>query len=189
MATRRTWIMAVLLVTAAILVARPGVLPSQAAKADAPATGGANALAPEDDAAIRKTIKGIEEAWNAHDMEAYARLLRPDVEWVNVVGMHWRGRDAVMLAHAVYHKTIFKQRQIKTDDVQLRPLDHDYAIAVVTTTDDAFTAPDGQVIPKGQNRQTYVLAREGKGWKIVHCENVRVDAEAARFDPTKSPAK
>ena len=140
-------------------------------------------------AAIEAVIAAQAEAWNRHDMASFGALFAEDAEFVNVVGMHWRGRDDVMLAHRAYHETIFKTRQIKTDDVQLRPLAPGYAIAVVTTTDDAFTAPDGKVIEKGQNRQTYILAKEAEGWKIVHCENVRVDAEAAKFDPTKAPAK
>ena len=175
-----------LLLIAALLAARSGV--AQAPKADQPPPG-ANALSADDDKAIRQVIRGVEEAWNAHDMDAYARLLRPDVEWVNVVGMHWRGRDDVMLAHVAFHKTTFKNHHIKTDDIHLRPLCPGYAIAVVTTTNDAFTAPDGRVIDKRQDRQTYVLSKEADGWKIVHCENVWVDAEAAKHDPVNSKKK
>ena len=183
-------VMICLLVTIAVLVGRPGGLLSQAAKPDtrAPAAAAATPLPEQDEAGIRKTIKGIEAAWNTHDMDAYARLLRPDVEWVNVVGMHWRGRDAVMVAHRAYHETMFKNHHIRTDDIHLRPLCPGYAIAVVTTTNDAFTTPDGRVIPKQQDRQTYVLGKEADGWKVVHCENVWVDAEAAKHDPTKAPA-
>jgi uncharacterized protein (TIGR02246 family) len=186
MKAKRATPVASLLLVAVLLATR--CVAAEPPKADQPPAG-ANALSADDDKAIRRVIGGIEEAWNAHDMDAYARLLRPDVEWVNVVGMHWRGRDDVMLAHRAYHNTIFKNRQIKTDDVQLRPLCPGYAIAVVTTTDDAFTTPDGHVIDKGQNRQTYVLTKEADGWKIMHCENVRVDAEAAKFDPVNSKKK
>ena len=172
-----------LLLIAALLAARSGV--AQAPKADRPPPG-ANALSADDERPSGKVVRGIEEAWNAHDMDAYARLLRPDVEWVNVVGMHWSGRDDVMLAHVAFHKTIFKNHHIKTDDIQLRPLCTGYAIAVVTTTNDAFTTPDGHVISKRQDRQTYVLSKEADGWKIVHCENVWVDAEAAKNNPVNS---
>jgi uncharacterized protein (TIGR02246 family) len=177
------------LLFAAIFAIMPAVLFGQSVKPETQSAGPATKLSADDEAGIRKTIKGIEEAWNSHDMDAYAKLLRPDVEWVNVVGMHWRGREAVMVAHIAFHKTTFKNHNIRTDDIHLRPLGPGYAIAVVTTTNDAFTAPDGRVIPKQQDRQTYVLSKEADAWKVVHCENVWVDAEAAKHDPTKEPRK
>ena len=50
-------------------------------------------LSKEDDRAVREVVAGFEKAWNAHDMKALAGLFREDAEWVNKVGMHWRGRD------------------------------------------------------------------------------------------------
>lgn len=185
MKTPYTITLVLLLIFATLQTWGPGIA------AQPPNTGAApaNALSKEDEQAIRKTVAGIEEAWNAHDMEAYGKLLRADVEWVNVVGMHWKGRDEVMTAHVAFHKTSFKNHRIKTDDVQIRPLCTGYAIAVVTTTNDAFTTPAGNVISKRQDRQTYVLAKEPDGWKIVHCQNVWVDAEAAKHDPVNNNKK
>lgn len=147
------------------------------------------ALSKEDDQGIRRTIMGIEETWNAHDMKAFAKLLREDAEWINVVGMHWRGRDAVVKAHAIFHEIMFKDCRLKTDEVEIRPLDNDYAIAVVTTTQDSFTTPDGHVMPKGQTKQSYVLNKTPEGWKILHAENVRIDAEAVKNDPVNGRPK
>ena len=64
-----------------------------------PAKAATNGLSKGDDQAVRKIVAGYEEAWNAHDMEALAKLFREDAEWVNKVGMHWRGRDEIMVAH------------------------------------------------------------------------------------------
>ncbi len=153
-------------------------------RADTPAAG-AGVLARADDLEIRKVVVTVEEAWNAHDMGAFGKLLRADAEWVNIVGMHWRGRDAVVAAHAAFHETMFKNHRVKTDSIETRPLGRDSAIAVVTTTNDAFTTPAGQVMPKAQNRQTYVLAKGPEGWRIAHAQNVVVNPEAERHDPTK----
>ncbi len=143
-------------------------------------------IATEDELAIRKTIAGIEEAWNTHDMKAYGALLAEDVHWVNVVGMHWRGHRAVLGAHIAFHETIFKSHMIKTDNVEIRSLGSGVAIAVVTTTNDEFTTPDGSVIPKRQNRLTYVLHKEAETWKIAHCHNVPIDPLAAKSDPVNA---
>jgi uncharacterized protein (TIGR02246 family) len=175
MKTTSTTIAAVLLLTAAFFTLAPSAV--------------AATLSKEDDQGIRKTVTGIEESWNAHDMKAFGKLLREDAEWINVVGMHWHGRDAVVKAHAIFHEIMFKDCRLKTDAIEIRALGGDHAIAVVTTTQDSFTTPDGHVMPKGQTKQSYVLAKESNGWKIVHAQNVRVDAEAVKNDPVNSHPK
>jgi len=143
-------------------------------------------ISTEDKNSIRKTVAGVEEAWNTHDMKAYGDLLTEDVQWVNVVGMQWRGHKAVLYAHIAFHKTIFKDHQVKTDTVEIRSLGSGIALAVVTTTNDQFTTPDGSVVPKMQYRQTYVLRESSDAWKITHCHNVPVDPIAAKFDPVNA---
>jgi uncharacterized protein (TIGR02246 family) len=162
--------------------------PAQSPKLDAPRIA-THAVSKEDDAAIRRVITGIEEAWNAHDMKAYGNFFREDADWINIVGMHWRGRDAVMAAHAAFHATTFKDNRMKIDAIEIRSLGNDFAIAVATMTHDAFRAPDGRNFPKSQNRCTHVLAKGPEGWKIVHGHNVQVDAEAAKHDPINKPNK
>jgi uncharacterized protein (TIGR02246 family) len=178
---------AVPLVIAAFLTLRGGVV-AQPPEGDRPPAG-ANALAKEDDAAVREVIAAYEAAWNTHDMRALGKLFREDAECINIVGMHWRGRDAIEKAHAAYHATMFKDHRIKTDAVEVRALGGGHAVAVVTTTNDAFTTPGGQVMPKAQNRQTYVLTKAADGWKVAHFHNVVVNAEAVKHDPVNAPKK
>ena len=147
----------------------------------------APAASQEDEQAIRKIIAGIEQSWNSHDMKAYGEMFREDAHWINVVGTHWRGRDAVIAAHAACHATIFKNHHLTTGAVEIRSIGEGYAIAVVTTTNDAFTTPDGTTVPERQNLQSYVLAKDAEGWKIVHGHNVVVDANAVQHDPVNSP--
>jgi uncharacterized protein (TIGR02246 family) len=182
-----TNIAASLLLIAAIVTMTTGVV-AQSPMPNSPHAS-ANALSKEDDQAVRKTIASVEEAWNTHDMKAMGRLFTEDAEFINVVGMHWRGRDDIVAAHEAYHKTIFKDHRLKTDSINIRSLGGGHAIAVVTTTNDSFTTPAGQVVPKRQNRQTYVLTKGAEGWKITHGHNVPVDAEAAKYDPVNAPKK
>ena len=146
-------------------------------------------LSKEDDLAVRKVVAGYEEAWNAHDMEALAKLFREDAEWVNKVGMHWRGRDEIMTAHTAFHRTIFKNHKYRTDAVETRSIAPGVAVAVATETFDGFTAPDGRVWPKARNRLSYVLVKGPDGWKIAHGQNAEVDEVAAKHDPVKKNRK
>ena len=180
--------MAFLLLLGALLTMRVGVVAQPVEAGHGP--GGANALsARRTRRPSARSIAGIEEAWNAHDMKAYGKLFREDVELINVVGMHWRGSEAIMAAHTAFHETTFKNHTIKTDSVEVRSLGSGHAIAVVTTTNDSFKTPGGQVIPKRQNRQTYVLTKGPDGWKIAHGHNVPVDPDAAQFDPVNKLKK
>jgi uncharacterized protein (TIGR02246 family) len=154
-----------------------------------PVKAATNELSKEDELAVREIVVGCEKAWNAHDMKALAKLFREDAEWVNKVGMHWRGRDDIMAAHIAFHQTIFKNHKYRTDAVETRSVAPGVAVAVVTETFDGFTTPDGQVMPRARNRLTYVIVKGPRGWQIAHGQNVVVDEEAAKHDPVKKNRK
>ena len=149
----------------------------------------ASGLSKEDDAAIRKVLADCDVAWNTHNMKTLDKVLREDAEFINVVGMHWRGRADIIAAHAAYHATIFKDVGMKTDAIALRPLGADIVIAVVTQTQDTFTTPSGEVIKQHQNKLSYVFTKTGGEWRIAHGQNVPIDAEAAKHDPVNSRKK
>ena len=173
------------LVTATLLsLAPPALAQTGAPKVKAEATSAM--LSKEDEQEIRKLPMGFEEAWNTHDMQILAKLFRPDAEFINVVGMHWRGRDAIVKAHEIFHKIMFKDCRLKTDSIEIRPLGVDEAVALWTSTQDSFTTPDGNVVPKGQTRLSLIVTKGSDGWKIAHAHNVRVDAQAANNDPINS---
>jgi uncharacterized protein (TIGR02246 family) len=154
-----------------------------------PAQAATNQLSKDDDQAVRKIVAGFEEAWNTHDMKKLANLFREDAEWVNKVGMHWRGRDEIMVAHTAYHETFFKNHSCRTDAVETRSIAPGVAVAVVTLTCEGFKAPDGRDWPKARNRLTYVLLRGTDGWKIAHGQNSEIDEVAAKHDPVQNGRK
>ena len=49
--------------------------------------GRADSLPEQDEVQIRAVLKGMDDAWNRHNMEAFVSYMADDVEWVNVVGM------------------------------------------------------------------------------------------------------
>ena len=53
-------------------------------------------------AKVKAVLEGWEAAWNAADMNAMWQLATDDIHWVNVVGMHWRGKAEVQKAHQVF---------------------------------------------------------------------------------------
>ena len=151
-------IAAALLVTTTFLTLAPPAV-AQAPKLKAQPQAATASLIKEDEQEIRKIPMGFERAWNTHDMKLLATLFREDAEFINVVGMHWRGRDAIVKAHAIFHEIMFQNCRLKTDSIETRPLGSDYAIAVWTSTQDGYTTPDGHAIPTGQTELSLILAK------------------------------
>ncbi|RXH58551.1 SgcJ/EcaC family oxidoreductase [Granulicella sibirica] len=143
-------------------------------------------LAPADETAIRAVLDRQIESWNHHDMKAYVADMTPDVEWVNVVGMWWRGRDEVYQAHEKYHQTIFKTRNLSPwKQVAIRPITPD--VAVVTAFGDAegFTGNGGRVFPPSTSALTFVFVHRDGRWLITEAHNTTVDPLAAAGNPIK----
>ena len=72
--------------------------------------------------AVGSVVKGYCEAWNAHDMKALAELFVDDAHWINIVGMHWLGKPAVVAGHAAYHQTFFRTTGIEMANVEIRQI-------------------------------------------------------------------
>jgi uncharacterized protein (TIGR02246 family) len=123
--------------------------------------------------------------WNKHDMNPFMNLFTDDAEWVNVVGMIWRGKPEIKKAHQVVHETYFKKRNIQLDNLIVRFIRPDVAVSIVKWNVDGFDAPDGRHFDKGTDVSTLVFAKQNGKWLISSGENVVVDAEAAKHDPAK----
>jgi len=135
---------------------------------------------------IRTVVAGYADAWNRHDVAALANLLTDDADWINIVGMHWRGRAAVLKGHDVYHRTFFRNTPLDFTDIDLRPVTQDAVIAVVTIKVGDFTPPDGQPRIGTQDRLSLVIAKGPGGWRIVHGHNTVIEPGAQQFDPVNN---
>ncbi len=73
------------------------------------AAGRAHAQLPAaDEAAIRQAVARMTTNFTNHQFADMATYTTPDVSWVNIVGMWWRGRPAVQQAHQQIFDSIFK---------------------------------------------------------------------------------
>lgn len=144
-------------------------------------------VVPEKDAAeIHAALSGMGEAWNHHDMKAFVSYMTDDVEWVNVVGMWWRGKAQVFKAHEAFHKTIFKNRQLhEPETVVLRAVARDTVIVTSVGKADGFTTPSGHVEPPSRNVLTEVFVRRDGRWLVAEGHNTTIVEEAQAHDPGK----
>ena len=142
---------------------------------------------PDADAAqIHAALKGMDDAWNKHDMTAFVSYAAEDVEWVNVVGMWWKGKEQLYTALDAFHKTMFKDRQVhEPQSTQLRIISPDCVVATFIQTVDGFTSPSGGVQPAGRSTLTEVFVKRNGKWLLVQGQNTTIDEKAQHFNPVK----
>jgi uncharacterized protein (TIGR02246 family) len=150
------------------------------------AGGQAAGLSPGDEAAIRGVIDAYQRTWNTSDLDGMGRLYSPDVHWVNVKGMHWRGFQEVDRAHRVFFDIMFRGVSNTLEGIDsITPIAPSVAVAVVVWQMGAYRTPDGYAAPAGRNRMTLVLTRRSDGWKIAHGHNIAIDEQAQPNDPIR----
>jgi len=141
-----------------------------------------------DKKAIENLLKDQETAWNKHDMKAFTRWLRDDAEGINVAGMYWSGKAAIVKHLTDFHATFLKDCDEYMDEVHVHFVDEKNAVAVSVWRVSAFKGPGGEVIPACRHRDTTVLAKDAEGWKIVHFHNTTID-EPKNQAPGGTPGK
>ncbi len=145
-----------------------------------------NVVDPSDEEAIRGVLTAYVDFWNSHEMAGLAELFTKDAEWINIVGMHWRGREAIIKAHDVYHRTMFQKVTLAVESIELRAVAENVVVAAMVVRAGAFTPPDGVPRPSTRDRLSLVLAKRVAGWRIVLGHNTVIDERAAPFDPVNS---
>jgi uncharacterized protein (TIGR02246 family) len=113
------------------------------------------------------------EAWNRHDMDAFGALMAEDVEFINVLGMWWRGRKATVDAHKQVHASIFKDSLLGGRTASVKYLRPDVALVHISWDMTGHLELDRSGNP-GKLREgvlTAVLTREGAGWLIRAVHN------------------
>jgi len=137
-----------------------------------------------DEAAIRKCVMGMQEAWNHHDMKAFSNLFTEDADFVNVAGKWWKGRAEIGQKHAAVHATIFRVSTLSIDEIDVRFLTPEIAVAHVLTSLTGQKTPDGAAVAARKTLLTQVLQKRNGVWQIVASQNTDVRPEGPPPGPT-----
>ncbi|MDR6942271.1 SgcJ/EcaC family oxidoreductase [Mucilaginibacter pocheonensis] len=146
----------------------------------------------KDEAAINKQVDAIVYSWNHHNYNDLKNYATEHTDWVNVVGMWWKGRKESQYAHQAYHNTIFKTSVCEKRSVEIRFLTKDVALAHIVWH---FYDPQNTPLPDGKNPgptdglATVVYVKQHGKWLMEAGENVVIDTAAQQFDPVKQMPK
>ena len=150
-------------------------------------SGGRILAVPNDNQDVQKVVEGFATAWNNHDMEAFGNLFSPDADFVNVTGIHMKGRDEIQSHHAWSHGAIpesthvpqtepknygiFKNSTMKFDIADVRFLGNDVALVHVNwqlSGDARSSTPRSGIF-------LFVLNRGKQGWEIATAQNTEIN--------------
>src|SRR5271166_5532170 len=129
-------------------------------------------------AQIANVVAALAASWNRHDMVTYAALFTEDADFVNVVGMHWRGRDLIRERHEEIHRTIFRNSTLRTLDYSLRPLSPGVVLAHIHWEMSGHENPPGANFAPGVRHGviTGVFVEQEGRWLIAAFHNTDVVA-------------
>lgn len=125
---------------------------------------------------ITAILERWENAWNTHDMAAYASLFHEDGVWVLWTGDVWRGRKVIEDGHAAVHKTVFRNSIQREQLEELRFVGPDAAVlrfCSVLTGDER--APQTLI----RSRKFLVVTKRQGDWKISWGQNTRLREDVA----------
>lgn len=113
----------------------------------------------------------FQQAWNAHDMTAFAALFAPDATFVNRFGHYVRGVDEIVAMHAPIHSTIYRDSSLHNELIDVVTLTEGVAVVHFWSRLSAGVAHPAGVHEVDTLIQA-VLSKNNLGWLIRALENV-----------------
>lgn len=130
-------------------------------------------------ARIAGTAARWEAAWNAHDADAMAALVAPDVDFINVGGRWLQGVEEFRGWHATIHRAHLRASTWTTRAVNVRTLGANLALAHVEWTIAGEQARDGTARPDRSGIFTWLMQKRGGEWRIAAAHNTNLGPDVA----------
>jgi uncharacterized protein (TIGR02246 family) len=114
------------------------------------------------------------DAWNRHDITSLTSLFADDAQFVNVLGMWWKGRDEIQRRLGGNHETIFRHSRLSPTGQDVYYLRPDVAIVHSTWMLTGQVDRDGKAVPDQEGIITLVVARGPEHWQINAFQNTDI---------------
>ncbi len=126
-------------------------------------------------ARVKSVVASLAESWNRHDMMAFAAAFAANADFVNVIGMHWQGRQEIEAKHTLTHRTIFRNSTLQVIDQSVRFLSPRIALAHVSTELKGAESLRERVAPETRRAlMSCVLVKEADRWLITAAHNTDI---------------
>lgn len=125
-------------------------------------------------AEVTQVVQAFADCWNKHDIHGFAQLFAQDAEFVNVVGMWWKGREEIKKAHEFAHATMFRNSHLLIETVAVRFPSESIAIARARWLLEGHVSPDGATLPPRNGILLTVLSGGPGDWSIIDSQNTDI---------------
>ena len=122
---------------------------------------------------IRRALDELTTAWNRGDGEAFAAVCTADVDFINILGMHVKGRGPVAELHDKIFKGPYLDSTLAFSVDKVRPLSNDAVLAIVPGE---LQIPSGPVQGVVKTVATVLFVRDGSEWRVASFQNTRREA-------------
>ena len=124
-----------------------------------------------DEQLIRGLALQFEQAWNTHDMSKLGAITTEDVDFVNVAGLHWKGRAQVVKEHADRHQVRFKNSVWTTERVAVQFLSPDVALVHIDWQTRGDLDFDLKPWPPRTGIFSWLVVKNAGRWQIRSVQN------------------
>jgi uncharacterized protein (TIGR02246 family) len=124
-----------------------------------------------DEQSIRGLATQFERAWNTHDMNVLGSIATDDIDFVNVAGLHWKGRAEVVKEHAERHKVRFKNSVWTTKRVSVQFVASDLALVHVEWETRGDLDFDLKPWPPRKGIFSWLVVKNNGSWRIRAAQN------------------
>jgi uncharacterized protein (TIGR02246 family) len=125
-----------------------------------------------DRAQVEKLVYDFEQAWNLHDMTAFAALFHDDAEWVHWRGGLWSGKQAIYEGHKQVHEAYYATSHATVQGVEaLHFLSPTVAYVRVRSDMTGDARFPGETF---RYRRTMILSQRDGRWLIIKGHNTRI---------------
>jgi len=130
----------------------------------------------DDEKPIGELIERFMDAWNRHDVHAFATVFSEDADFTNWRGMGATGRSKIEEFHAALFATIFRNSHLGFTDSKIRFIRAD--VAAVDVRWEMTGALDAQANPMPDRRGllNFVMSKNAGQWQIIVMHNLDLTA-------------
>ncbi len=122
---------------------------------------------------LQSTLDGLSTAWKDGDGIAFAGCCTEDVDFINILGMHVKGRPAVAELHNTIFRGPYKDSTVKFTIESARTIAPDAVLVIAPAHVDIPAGPVKGIV---STVASILLTRDGTRWYIANFHNTRREA-------------
>jgi uncharacterized protein (TIGR02246 family) len=125
---------------------------------------------------LEATFANLSDAWKNGDGAAFAECCTEDVDFINLLGMHVKGRRAVTELHEKIFRGPYKGSTVAFTIESVRVISPTAALVIAPSRIDL---PSGPVKGIVLSIASILLVRDNDRWKLANFHNTRREATEA----------